>query len=129
MSHVAVKVLPDSLCELGAFISTLPPEAANNGNPDLVAQGEDIFMHGIPAENVPACQFCHGPEAQGIGKFPRIGGLSYDYMKRRLQHWQEGYDESSPNMPRVAASLSPDAIEAVTSYLSFLPAAPSKGEF
>ncbi len=129
MSHVAKKVLPDSYCELGAYISTLPPQAQANGNPDLQAKGEDIFMHGVPAENIPACQFCHGPEAQGIGKFPRLGGQSYFYLRRRLEQWKEGYSAVSPNMPAIASLLAPDEIEAVASYLSFVPAAPSRGEF
>ncbi len=129
MSHAAVKTLPENLCELGAYISTLPPEPANDGNKELAAKGEDIFLHGIPSENIPACQFCHGPEAQGIGKFPRIGGLSYYYVKRRLTQWSEGYSAVSPNMPAIASLLSPDEMEAVASYLSFVPAAPSRGEF
>ncbi len=129
MSHVAVQTLPDNYCEIGAYISTLPPVARSDGNPDLVAQGEEIFMHGVAADNLPACQFCHGPEAQGIGKFPRLGGQSYYYLKRRLDQWNEGYAVISAHMPGIASLLKPDEIEAVASYLSFVPAAPSKGEF
>ncbi len=129
MSHVAVKVLPDSYCELGAFISTLPPKPANNGNEALAAAGEDIFKHGVPDENIPACQFCHGPEAQGVGKFPRLGGQSYNYLERRLRQWGEGFDPHAEKMPSIAPKLNPDQIEAVASYLSFVPAEPSKGEF
>jgi cytochrome c553 len=129
MSHVARHTLADSWCEVGAYISTLEPKTFADGNADLYAQGEDIFMHGIPSENIPACQFCHGPEAQGIGRFPRLGGLSYLYMKRRLIEWQEGYSATAPNMPSIAALLTPGEIEAVASYLSFVPAAPSRGEF
>ncbi len=129
MSHVAVKVLPDSYCELGAYISTLPPQPANNGNEALAAAGEDIFTHGVPDENIPACQFCHGPEAQGVWKFPRLGGQSYYYLKRRLRQWGEGFDPHAEKMPSIASKLNPDQIEAVASYLSFAPAAPSRGEF
>jgi len=129
MSHAAVKIPPSAYCEVGAYISTMPPETKADGNPDLVAQGEDIFMHGVPADNLPACQFCHGPEAQGIGKFPRLGGQSYYFLKRRLENWNEGYETIAPHMPGIAALLKPDEIEAVASYLSFVPPAPSKGEF
>lgn len=129
MAPASRTTLPDSWCEVGAYISTLPPKPAADGNPELVALGEEIFMTGRPADNIPACQFCHGPEAQGIGMYPRLGGLSYYYMKRRLAEWQEGYSVTAPNMPRIAALLTPADIEAVASYLSFLPAAPSRGEF
>ncbi len=129
MSHAARKVLPDSYCELGAYISTLPPLPANNGNEALAAAGEDIFKHGVPGENIPACQFCHGPQAQGVGKFPRLGGQSYNYLKRRLRQWGEGFDPHAEKMPAIAPKLSPVQIEAVASYLSFVEAAPSKAEF
>ncbi|MFY9642161.1 MAG: c-type cytochrome [Rhodomicrobium sp.] len=129
MTPAAVKILPDSFCELGAFISTLPPETAADGNPELKAMGEEIFTNGVPSENIPACQFCHGPEAQGIGMFPRLGGQSYFYMRRRLTQWGEGFSAVSPYMPHIASLLRPEQIEAVASYLSFVDAAPSKGEF
>ena len=129
MGPAARQILPENDCELGAYISTLPPVARSDGNPDLVAQGEEIFMHGVAADNLPACQFCHGPEAQGIGRFPRLGGQSYYYLKRRLEDWNQGFEAIAPHMPGIASLLKPDEIEAVASYLSFVPAAPSKGEF
>ncbi len=129
MWHVAVKTLPENVCELGAYLSSLPPEPADDGNEALAAAGADIFEHGVPNDNIPACQFCHGPEAQGIGKVPRLGGLSYEYLKRRLQQWAEGYNATAEKMPAIAPKLSPDQVEAVASYLSFVPAAPSRGEF
>ena len=129
MSHVAAKVLPDSYCELGAYISGMPAEAAKDGNKEHVAAGEDIFLHGKPSNNLPACQFCHGPEAQGTGKFPRLGGQSYFYLKRRLEQWAEGYAVVSPHMPGIVGLMTPEEIEDVASYLSFQEAAPSRGEF
>jgi len=129
MSHVAVSVQPDSYCELGAYISTMATEARCDGNEALAAKGEEIFRHGVPNDNIPACQFCHGPEAQGVGKFPRLGGQSYYYLKRRLEQWVEGYGTISPHMPGIASKLNPEQIDAIASYLSFLPAAPSPGEY
>jgi cytochrome c553 len=129
MSPVAVSMLPDSYCELGAYIATMPPEARSDGNEALAAEGEEIFRRGVPNDNIPACQFCHGPQAQGVGKFPRLGGQSYYYLKSRLEQWVEGYGTISPHMPGIASKLNPEQIDAVASYLSFLPAAPSPGEY
>ena len=129
MSHVAVSVQPDNYCEVGAYIATMPPEARCDGNEALAAKGEEIFRHGVPNDNIPACQFCHGPEAQGVGKFPRLGGQSYYYLKRRLEQWVAGYGTISPHMPGIASKLNPEQIDAIASYLSFLPAAPSPGEY
>ncbi len=129
MSHAALTVQPDSYCELGAYISEMPAEAAKDGNQEQVLVGEDIFLHGKPSANIPACQFCHGPEAQGIGRFPRLGGLPYHYLKRQLKQWAEGYSAVSPHMPSIAGLMTPGETEAVASYLSFVEAAPSRGKY
>ena len=52
---------------------------------------------------------------------PRLGGLSYSYLKARLEQWGQGYHSlaGSP-MPVVARQLGPAEIEALASYLSFV---------
>jgi cytochrome c553 len=120
MSHVAVNVLPENECELAVYLSTLPPEATRDGQEALAVRGEEIFKTGVPENYVPACQFCHGPNAQGLGEFPRLGGQSYYYLKRRLSQWGEGYSKIAQHMPGIASKLSPEQIDALASYLSFL---------
>jgi cytochrome c553 len=120
MSHVAANVQPENECELAAYLSMLPPEAAGDGDEALAARGEQIFKIGAPSDKVPACQFCHGPDGQGVGMFPRLAGQSYYYLKRRLEQWSEGYTKLAPHMPGIASQLSPEQIDAVASYLSFV---------
>ena len=105
---------------LAAYFSALPSEAAKDGDSELVAEGRTIFENGIPDENIAACQACHGPEAQGVREIPRLGGLSYSYLKRRLEQWSQGHDAWGMPMPKVARSLSPNQIAALASYLSFV---------
>jgi cytochrome c553 len=120
MSHATVGVQPENECEIAAYLASLPPDPARDGHEDLGAQGEAIFQHGIPEANVPACVFCHGPAAQGRGQFPRLGGQSYHYLKRRLEQWGEGYNAVAEHMPGIAAKLSREQIDALASYLSFV---------
>jgi len=120
MSHVATNVLPENECEVAAYLSSLEPEPFNNGDEALVHQGEAIFKTGVPKDNIPACQFCHGPDAQGSGIFPRLGGQSAYYLKRRLQQWVEGYSVIAEHMPGIAQKLSPEQMDAVASYLSYV---------
>jgi cytochrome c553 len=120
MSHVAAKVLPEHECELTTYLAMLPPEAAGDGIEALAASGEQIFKIGVPSNKIPACQFCHGPDGQGVGMFPRLSGQSYYYLKRRLEQWGEGYTKIAPHMPGIASQLSPEQIDAVASYLSFV---------
>ncbi len=120
MWNAVAHVDPLTARNLAAYFSALPPEAAKDGDSGLVGEGRDLFENGAPEENVAACQACHGPQAQGVREIPRLGGLSYNYLKRRLEEWSQGLDDSGTPMPKVAASLSPKQIAALASFLSFV---------
>jgi cytochrome c553 len=105
---------------LAIYFSTLPPRAAKDGYRDLVAQGRAIYELGIPEANIVSCLACHGPNGEGVRAIPRLAGLSYSYLKSRLEQWNEGYHLAAVPMPTVARSLSPDEIAALASYLSFV---------
>jgi cytochrome c553 len=121
MWSAAANVGPDAARDLAEYLASLPPKAASDGDHALASRGEVIFLQGIPEANIVACQACHGPMGQGVREIPRIGGLSYFYLKRRLLEWGQGY-HSTPGspMPIIAGSLGPAEIEALASYLSFV---------
>jgi cytochrome c553 len=111
---------PEIARGLAAYFASLSPRAANDGESALVAEGRSLFENGLPADNIVACQACHGPEAQGVREIPRLGGLSYAYLKQRLEQWTQGRDATAMPMPKVAKSLSPHQIDALASFLSFV---------
>ncbi len=106
--------------DLATYFASLTPRPARDGNMALAAQGRSIYELGIPEANVAACVACHGPNAEGIRDIPRLGGMSHDYLKQRLEQWGQGYHSAPTPMPFVATTLSSDQIEALTSYLSFI---------
>lgn len=120
MWGAAANLSPQAAHDLATYFSTLPPEAANDGDRGLVALGRTIYEQGIPDSNIVSCLVCHGPNAEGVREIPRLGGLSYSYLKRRLEQWGEGFHAAAEPMPRIASKLSPNEIEALASYLSFV---------
>jgi cytochrome c553 len=102
------------------YFSELPASAANDGNGALAVEGKSIYVEGIPQSNIVSCIVRHGPNAEGYEGVPRLGGMGYDYLKRRLVQWNEGYDAAAEPMPRIAKRLSENEIEALASYLSFV---------
>jgi cytochrome c553 len=107
--------------DLATYFSRLPPKAAGDGDMELVATGRAIYQVGMPDANIVACVVCHGPNAEGVGQIPRLGGLAYSYLKRTLDQWGQGYHTASgPPMPDIASKLSANQIEALASYLSFV---------
>jgi cytochrome c553 len=121
MWSAAANVGPETARDLAEYLASLPPKTASDGDRALASRGEAIFLQGVPEANIVACQACHGPVGQGVREIPRLGGMSYFYLKRRLQEWGRGY-HSTPGspMPIVAGSLGPAEIEALASYLSFV---------
>ncbi len=121
MWGAAANVSTDAARDLADYFASLPPRSAHDGHRGLVDRGQSIYLGGIPDANVVACLACHGPAGQGIREIPRLGGMSYFYLKRRLQEWGQGYHSAPASpMPLVASTLSPDDIEALASYLSYL---------
>jgi cytochrome c553 len=106
--------------DLAIYFSALPPKAADDGDPSLAPAGRAIYEAGDPDANIVSCLVCHGPNAEGVREIPRLGGLSYLYLKRRLAQWNEGYHATAAPMPLVASKLPPPVIEALASYLSFV---------
>jgi len=112
---------PSRVHFLASYFSSLDGVPADDGNHAMFALGRKIYEEGAPAANLVACIACHGPRAEGAGDIPRLGGLSYFYLKRRLRQWAEGYDAAAKApMPRVASMLSPEQLDALASYLSFV---------
>lgn len=112
---------PQAARDLAVYFSQLPPRPANDGDRELVARGERIYQRGMPEANIAACVACHGPNAEGVGLIPRLGGLAYSYLKRRLEQWHQGYHGAlAAPMPHIATQLSREQIEQLASYLSFV---------
>ena len=108
--------------EVATYLASLNAEAARDGRESLVTEGEGLYRQGSQETNIAACVVCHGPNAEGAGAIPRIGGLGYRYLKRRLEQWGEGYHASAAApMPGIASKLSESQVEALASYLSFVP--------
>ena len=106
---------------LAIYFSTVSPKSADDGDKQQAAKGRALYEDGNPDANTVACAVCHGPNAQGIRDIPRLGGLSYYYLKRKLTEWGEGYHAAAKSpMPQVASKLSANQIEALASYLSFV---------
>ena len=77
MWGAAANLTPVTAHDLAFYFSTLsatPRPMMVIGS--LEAKGRAIYQLGEPEANTAACVVCHGPNAQGIGEIPRLGGLS-----------------------------------------------------
>ena len=108
----------DQIRGLAAYFSAQKPVPGAPGEPALAARGKDIFEHGVPSKNIPACGSCHGQQGEGAGTFPRIAYQHADYVVKQLLVFQR--TDQRPHgvlMKTVSHSLTREEMEAAAAYL------------
>ena len=82
-------VSPALQTALAAHFNALNPPPFGGAAKQLAGEGKDIYEQGVPDDNVPACQVCHGPDAKGTGPIPRLAGQLYPYTVKELVNWDK----------------------------------------
>jgi cytochrome c553 len=109
-----------SIDALAKYYSTQKPDRGRSRDPASVARGREIYEHGIPAEGVPACASCHGPDAHGLADFPRLAGQHAQYVLKQLGSFQSNMRNVAV-MHGVAQNLRIAEMESVAAYLETQP--------
>jgi cytochrome c553 len=111
-----VKDLQDSeRTALARYFAGQAPTPAKPGA--LAAQGMQIYDHGVPAQQIPACAGCHGAHGEGKGAIPRIAGQHADYLKTQLWVFSFQLRENNVMHPNTN-QMHGDQIDALVSYLA-----------
>jgi cytochrome c553 len=118
---------------IAQYFAIQPPPNPNPG--PRAAEGKRIFENGLPAENIIACNLCHGADGEGHGLAPRLSGQHADYLKTQLlsfNYRQHGKTNASagrgfslgsspafqgPPMNANTKTISQNTIDALASYL------------
>ena len=81
-----------------------------------------VYSNGGANPAAMACVSCHGADGEGMAAagFPRVAGLSADYMRKQLADFASGA-RANPIMQPLAAALSPAEADAVTTMLANKP--------
>jgi cytochrome c553 len=104
---------------------------------EFVELGQKIYRSGNAETGLPACIACHGPAGKGMASagFPKLSGQHAQYTQTQLKAFRAAgrgdhgkvrrrtndAEEGQPAMMReLAAKMSDDEIEAVSSYISGL---------
>jgi cytochrome c553 len=93
------------------------PARGKSGNPKSIEEGRSLFTKGLQSQDLPACQTCHGSEAQGSDLAPRLAGQNASYVVSQLALFRASGRQPSPAMTAVAQHLGRDQARAVAAYL------------
>jgi cytochrome c553 len=113
--------LEDSTVDaLAQYYAAQKAGGSRAGDRALVARGKAIYDKGVESVGVPACAACHGPDAHGMGDFPRLAGQHKQYVLKQLSSFQSNMRNVAV-MHGVAQGLKHEEMSAVAAYLEAQP--------
>ncbi|CAN5257949.1 c-type cytochrome [soil metagenome] len=126
MQPVAAALSDVAMRRAAARYTGIEPRALESAAIDGVARrrGAHIARNGLPAQDVPACTHCHGPDPVADNSlFPRLAGQPVDYLALQLELWKTGRRGGSAYaalMHAAARQLHPGQIRDVAAYFASL---------
>ena len=120
MTPVIAKLTSDDVAGLATYFSQQKPAPGVAGEPTLTEIGQLLYTIGNPATGLPSCDGCHGADATGGGRFPRLAGQHREYILKQLNDIKSGRRNSSPLMRAVTDRMNPLEMKALAVYLSGL---------
>jgi cytochrome c553 len=109
----------DMITKLAEYYSGQKRIPGKVADPKLVQAGRTVYEQGIPAVKVPACRACHGQDAEGNDKFPRLAGQHAEYLLKQLVMFKSELRSgaSAPIMHNMTTDVTFDQMRAVAAYL------------
>ena len=109
-----------TIAALAQYFSHQTPGPGTPHPAAVIAEGNEIYHHGIPSQGLPACAACHGPQALGSKVFPRLAGQHAEYILKQLASFRSNMRKVAI-MHGVASTLHDGQMKAVADYLESLP--------
>jgi len=111
----------DQIKGLAEYFAQQTPQPNAPVDAHLMAEGKVIFENGVPGKEAPPCQACHGPQAQGMGTFPRLANQHQDYLVKQLHVFQQTEGRPGTPMKQITHLLTTQEMLAVAGYLQAFP--------
>ncbi|MCI1003745.1 c-type cytochrome [Herbaspirillum sp. C7C8] len=128
MNYLLGNLSDDYLRQIAAFFADqhppYPPPVPADAGTAVLDRGRLLVSQGKPTQGIAACASCHGVGLGGVQPgIPGLLGLPHDYINAQLGAWRNGErTASAPDcMGKIARALSPEDINAVSSWLSSQP--------
>lgn len=109
MQSMATKLTIQDIKNLAAYYSSLPSKKMD----------QSVSVEGKGQSKFAMCAGCHGSNAQGRGRIPKLAGQPVDYLKKQLLDFKKGVRKGGPMNP-VSSSLSEQDINELAVYLASL---------
>ena len=124
MAQAASVVSEQALVDLAQYFAAVEPDGGPSPQP-RAEEGRALAFATTGNRDVPACQSCHGPQAEQVRpEYPSLSGQYPDYLIQQLKLWRDGPRGGGPRaemMAKAAAALDDGEIAALAAYYASLP--------
>jgi cytochrome c553 len=128
MQPIAAALDAEEVQALAAYYSGLPAGGRRERKPPTdtaaISRGEAIATQGVPRQDVPSCQDCHGPGSKPRNPaYPRHAGQDADYLVLQLDLFREGRRGGSRYehvMRPIAGRMTPEQMRDVALFYEAL---------
>ncbi|MDQ2775583.1 MAG: c-type cytochrome [Acidobacteriota bacterium] len=117
MIGIAYAMSPEQIKSSTAWYAIQTPKTGRDGDSALVDEGKLLYLKGMPAQGMPACQTCHGVQAEGKSTVPRLAGQNGSYILREMAKFKVGDRQHAPEMSMVAGHVDIEQFRALAAYL------------
>jgi cytochrome c553 len=127
MQPVASELRADEMSKIATYYAQL--RAPTEVKPEIkfdapaIERGRVLAVEGLPADGIPPCLACHGPQA--LPTYPRLLGQHADYMAGQLRLWKRGLRSGTDYaaiMAPIALRLSDQQIDDIAKYFASMAA-------
>lgn len=132
MKPMVANLSDQDISDLAVYFEAQTPTGLE-ADPSYWKQGQQLYVHGDPAHDVPACSACHGPDGRGnlAAGYPALRAQQSVYVVKQLNDYASGArykgaakpEQASRNgeiMLTLAKRLSPADIRDLASYVQGL---------
>lgn len=119
MWGMAAPLSDEMIAGLARYYAGQAPARGHTSDAALAAKGREIYVNGIPSENIPACGGCHGARAEGNAQYPRLAGQHAEYVIKQLYSFRNE-SRNVAVMHGVAREMKLPEMQAVAAYLQSL---------
>ncbi len=119
MWGMASQLSDSMIAALAEYFSQQNPAPGSQASTSAIGAGREIFEKGVPSQQIPACESCHGKGATGVGAIPRLAGQHAPYLFKQMLVIQSVL-RSAPVMHGVVKDLTREQMQQVAVYLASL---------
>jgi len=120
MAPITAALDPEDFKLLGAYFGSQKPTRGTVLDQKAAEEGRKFYFEGNEQSGVPACEGCHGTDAQGGKRFPRLAGQHREYLIEQIYNFRTNARIATRIMREVSNRMTDAEIKAVAEYLTGL---------